>query len=511
MSRIRLPRSALLETQTQHNNRRHFLKCMGGGLASAAAWSTLAQLGMMQSAAAQATTGYKALVCIYLAGANDSFNWLAPRDSVTTGSRYDAYQIARGGVYGAGNSQGLAIPFSDLLPISPSNQAIEYGLHPAHVDFQTATQSHSGLKSIFAAGKAAFICNVGPLVEPLSKASYLTNGRKPAQLFSHNDQENFWHLGFADNTLPLSRTGWGGRLAQSLGGNLANGLSPAISISGSARFLTGSQIVPYQLAASGVDVLDNYGASASTNYQSARRSVLNDLLAQSSDSPFVREYTRTFSRSLSIGESLSTILAGTDGTIATEFPAGSLSDQLKLVARMIKASRNSLGASRQVFYVRLGGFDLHDGMFVNGQPIATTGHGELLTQLNQGLGAFWTALEEIGARSQVTSFTMSDFGRTLSGNGNGTDHAWGGNMMVMGDAVLGGKLYGRYPQLILDNDDASNQDYSLSRGQYIPTTAVEQVAATLARWMGITDSSALDAMFPLLGNFSSSDLGFMST
>ncbi len=495
---------------TNKTQRRDFLKLLGGGLASAAAWSTTAQLSMISQARAQSGTGYKALVCIYLAGANDAFNWLAPRDGANTGSRYDAYQRARGGVYGTGNAQGLAIPFADLLPITPSNQSIGFGLHPAHTDFSTTSQAHLGLKSLFDQNKLAFVCNVGPLIEPLTKASYLSAGLKPAQLFSHNDQENLWHLGFADNTLALSRTGWGGRLAQSLTGNLANGLSPAISIAGQSRFLTGSTIVPYQLASAGVDVLDNYSASATTNYQNARRSVLNDLLAQSSDSPFVREYSSTMSRSLSIGESLSGLLGAAGGQITTEFPTGTLADQLKLVARMIKVSRDSLSATTQVFYVRLGGFDLHDGMFVTGQPIATTGHGELLTQLNQAVGAFWTALGEINARSQVTTFTMSDFARTLSGNGNGTDHAWGGNMMVLGDAVLGGRLYGRYPQLILDNDDASNQDYSLSRGQYIPTTAVEQVAATFARWMGVTDSSALDAMFPLLDNFPSSNLGFMA-
>ncbi len=493
-------------------DRRNFLKTLSGGIASAAAWSTAAQLGLIPSAAAQNAnqgSGYKALVCVYLAGANDAFNWLAPRDSTTAGSRYDSYQRSRGGIYGSGNNSGLAIDFQSLLPIAPSNQSISFGLHPAHIDSSTANQSHLGLKSLFDQNKLAFVCNTGPLLEPLTKVSYLGAGRKPAQLFSHNDQENLWHLGFADNTLPLSRTGWGGRLAQALAGNLANGLSPSISIAGQSRFLTGSAIVPYQLAASGVDTLDNYSASSTANFQSARRSVLGDLLASSSESPFVREYSRTMSRSLSVGESLAGLLSAADGQINTEFSAGSLSDQLKLVARMIKVSRTTLGATRQVFYVRLGGFDLHDGMFVNGQPIATTGHGELLTQLNQALGSFWSALGEVNARSEVTTFTMSDFGRTLSGNGNGTDHAWGSNMLVMGDSVLGGKLYGRYPQLILDNDDASNMDYSLSRGQYIPTTSVEQVAATLARWMGVTDSSALDAMFPLLGNFSSSNLGFM--
>jgi uncharacterized protein (DUF1501 family) len=495
------------------SSRRQFLTRLSAGLGSAAGMLTMAQLGLIEHAAAQASvpsgTGYKALVCVFLAGANDSFNWLVPRDSEATGSRYDLYRSARGGAYGSGNTQGLALPFADLLPIQPSNQSLAFGLHPAHTDFTVGTQNHFGLKSLFDQGKAAFVCNAGPLVEPLTKTTYLGNGRKPAQLFSHNDQENLWHLGFADNTLPLARTGWGGRLAQALSGNLANGLSPAISIAGSARFLTGSSIVPYQLGAAGVDVLDNYSATATGNYQSARRAALNDILGMSADSPFAREYKQIFGRALSIGEALSGVLSGPNGTLTTEFPTGSLADQLKLVARMIKASRNELGATRQVYYVRLGGFDLHDGMFEPGLPIATSGHGALLTEVNQALGAFWAALGELNARSQVTTFTMSDFGRTLSGNGNGTDHAWGGNLLLLGDAVDGGKLYGRYPQLILDNNDVTNQDYSLSRGQYIPTTATEQVAATLARWMGVTDSSALSAMFPLLANFASSDLGFM--
>jgi uncharacterized protein (DUF1501 family) len=491
---------------SQSINRRRFIANLSQGLTTAASWAALSQLGLISQANAQTSGDYRALVCVYLAGANDAFNWLVPRDSEATGSRYANYVRSRGGAVGSGS--GLAIPFADLLPIAPSNETIGFGLHPAHTDFSVGNQSHLGLKSLFDQGKAAFVCNVGPLIEPLTKATYLGAGRKPPQLFSHNDQENLWHLGFADNSLALSRTGWGGRLAERVGVT-SNGLSPAISIAGSARFLTGSAVVPYQLAASGVDVLDNYSATAPANYQNARRAVLNDLLGRPSESPFVREYARTFSRSLSIGEALSGVLSGPSGTLTTEFPTGSLADQLKLVARMIKASRDALGITRQVYYVRIGGFDLHDGMFVAGQPIATSGHGALLTELNQALGAFWSALGEINGRAQVTTFTMSDFGRTLSSNGNGSDHAWGGNQLVLGDQVRGGQLYGRYPQLILDNDDAALSDYSLSRGQYIPTTATEQVAATLARWMGVTDASALDAMFPLLGNFPSSNLGFM--
>lgn len=465
---------------------------------------------MIPTASAQ-STGYKALVCIYLAGANDSYNWLVPRDSTTAGSRYSAYQQARGGVYSQSNTGGLALDFNDLLPISPLGQAIAYGLHPAHTDFTIGSQNHLGLKSLFDSGQLAFVCNAGPLVEPINKSEYNSGSKpKPAQLFSHNDQENFWHLGFADNTLPLSRTGWGGRLSQAVGMSLANGLSPSISIAGQSRFLVGSSVVPYQLAASGIDTLDNYNPAAAGNYQSARRAVLNDLLDDAVSTPHGREYQRILGRSLSIGEQLAVELAGSNGQLTTVFGNGQLSAQLQMVARMIKVSR-ALGATRQVYYVRYGSFDLHDGMFAAGQPVATSGHGTLLTELNQAVGAFWSALGEIGARSEVTTFSMSDFGRTLSGNGNGSDHAWGGNLMVLGNQVNGNRLYGRYPQLILNNDDGSNLDYSFSRGQYIPTTSVEQVAATLARWMGVTDTAALSAMFPLLGNFASSDLGFMQS
>ena len=197
------------------------------------------------------------------------------------------------------------------------------------------------------------------------------------------------------------------------------------------------------------------------------------------------------------------------GNVSAVFPAGNtLADQLKMVARMIKVSR-TLGATRQVYYVRMGSFDLHSGMFEAGGAVASTGHGALLTTLNQAFGAFWSALGEINARSQVTSFTMSDFGRTLTGNGSGSDHAWGGNLMVVGEAVRGNQIYGTYPKLLINSNDNAARDWSFSRGQYIPTTAVDQVAATLARWMGVSDSAALAAIFPLLRNFSSNDLGFM--
>jgi uncharacterized protein (DUF1501 family) len=503
------------------NHRRDFIKQLGGSFALGSVASLLPQLALMPRAAAQSANGYRALVCVYLAGANDSYNWLVPRDSESAGSRYDTYRSTRGGVYSPSNTNGLALAFNDLLSITPGNTTSAYGLHPSSTDF-TATngansQSHSGLQTLFNQGKAAFVCNAGPLVQPISKSEYDAGAPRPQQLFSHNDQELLWQIGMAAPNDPLSRFGWGGRVAKlTAGGALPNGLSPTISLSGAARYLIGDQILPYQLASSGVNLIDNYTAGvtgANANYSAARRALLNDLLDDSYNHPFSREYSRVLKRSLDVGESLSGLLGASDGSgdVAAVFPSGnSLADQLKMVARMIKVSRAAFSAQRQIYYVRLGSFDLHDGMFIAGQPVATYGHGELLTTLNQALGAFWTALGEIGARSQVTTFTMSDFARTLTGNGSGSDHAWGGNLMVLGDAVQGGKLYGTYPNLMVNANDNTAKDWSFSRGQYIPTTSVEQVAATLAKWMGVTDSAALASIFPLLDNFGASDLGFMA-
>lgn len=503
----------------QNFQRRDFLCKLGRGLALGSIGGLLPQLALMPRAAA-ATSNYRALVCIYLAGANDSYNWLVPRDSEASGSRYDTYRNSRGGVYSGSNTSGLALGFSDLLPIAPTNQSSAFGLHPANADFiatsGSSTQNHSGIQSLFNQGKAAFVVNAGTLVQPISLSEYNNGAPRPPQLFSHNDQELQWQIGMSDPNNSISRYGWGGRVAKlTAGGALANGLSPTLSVAGAARFLIGDQITPYQLASSGIDTLDNYAiGSNGSNYTNSRRNVLNDLLDDSYAQPFSKEYAKVMRRSLSVGESLASLLGATDGSgdVTTIFPSGNtLADQLKMVARMIKVSRNSLGATRQVFYVRYGSFDLHDGMFQSGGAVASTGHGALLTTLNQAVGAFWTALGEIGARDAVTTFTMSDFGRTLTGNGSGSDHAWGGNLLVLGDAVQGNKLYGNFPKLVVNSNDNATRDYSFSRGQYIPTTAIDQVAATLARWMGVTDSAALNGIFPLLKNFSSTDLGFMAT
>jgi uncharacterized protein (DUF1501 family) len=498
-------------SRLSQNDRREFLRKLAGSFAAGSAAALLPQIALMpKAAAADRGTGYRALVCIYLNGANDSFNWLMPRDSESAGSHYDRYRLARGGVYGPSNTIGLAHAFADILPINPSNLSSTFGLHPACGDFTAGAQAHSGLQSLFNTGKAAFVCNAGTLINPISKTQYNAGGAKPAQLFSHNDQALQWQIGMSTNSTQ-SRFGWGGRVAKVVAPTpLANGLSPAISVAGSTRFLLGDAITPYQIASNGVNLIDNYTATANSNFQTQRRALLNDLLDDTYAQPFTKEYASIMRRSLSVGEDLSVKLAAAGGTVNTIFPTGNtLADQLKMVARLIKVSKNDLSAQRQVYFVNYGSFDLHDGMFIAGQPVASTGHGALMTELNQAMGAFWTALNEIGAQNEVTSFTMSDFARTLTGNGNGSDHAWGGNLVLMGGAVQGNKMYGSYPNLIVNNDDDVNKDWSFSRGQYIPTTAVDQVAATLAKWMGVTDTLAMDTIFPNLGSFAARDLGFM--
>lgn len=502
--------------RTTNASRRRFLRGLGGCLGAASLGGLLPQLALLpRTALAQGATDYRALVCVYLAGANDSFNLLVPRDSETSGSLYDSYRSARGGVFSGSNPSGLALPFDQLLAVRPRGGDLDFGLHPSLADFEAssgdASQSHAGLHSLFQQDQAAMVCNMGPLLEPISKRDYEAGAPRPAQLFSHNDQERLWHIGSGSQRDANAGFGWGGELARlTAGGALASGLSPTLSVAGAAHFLVGDQLLPYQLGSDGVNLIDQYSADGGANYSAARRAVLDDLLADRYDSPFVQGYADTMQRSLAVGENIAGLLDSPEGQLQTVFPEGnSLAAQLAIVARMIRLSRDSLGARRQVYYVRYGSFDLHSGMFEAGGSLTDSGHGELLTAVNQAVGAFWSALGEIGARDAVTTFSMSEFSRTLSGNGNGSDHAWGGNQFVLGGAVNGGQLYGRYPRLALNADDDAAMEWSFARGQYIPTTSVEQYAATLSRWMGVTDSTALNALFPRLSAFDASDLGFM--
>ena len=472
------------------NSRRNFLRQLSCTLCAGGASAFIPQLELISSAAAQATVpGYRALVCVYLAGGNDAWNMVVPYDQ----ARYDVYATSRSGVYNAtSNTGGLALARPTNTNQNIANGADTYFMHPAL----------SELRTLYNQGRLALLPNIGTLVRPITKAEYnSTPAARPPQLYSHNDQEEFWHLG---RTSAYNR-GWGGLVADRVRGeNVYQALSPCISIGGANRFEIGANTFPYQMSSGGVSTLSSVGTVTSTGANFQRFRALQKLLDASYVSPYQDEYRNVLSRSRELYGVLNAGLAtGGVGNITTPFPANnSLADQLRMVARMIKLSKrlgSGIEHKRQIYYVRSGGFDLHDNL------IANNGHQNLLQRVSQALNAFWNALGEIDAfaRDEVTTFTMSEFARTLSTNGNGSDHGWGSVQMVMGGKVQGGRFYGTFP------DQALNGPVSFSRGQTIPSTSVDQMAATLARWMGVTSPSDLQTIFPNLPNFASSDLGFM--
>ena len=486
-----------------NHSRRRFLHTLCTTLAAGGASALVPQLKLIGSALAAPAgnvTGYRALVCVYFAGGNDSWNMLMPYDA----TRHAVYATARSGVYNANsNAGGLAIERTALQPmrIVDSATSAEYALNPGNANYPTGM---GDLRTLYNQGRVAFLANVGTLRRPIDKATYNSQpAQRPPQLYSHNDQENLWHLAQTGNVA----TGWGGLVADRVRNqNLFDTLSPCISIAGSNRFEVGDSTFPYQMSSGGLSALQNvYNSPNSTGgtYGAQRAGALDLLLADTGNSPFANEYGRTFKRARDLYDTVNSALTGSTGNVTTVFPSGnSLADQLKMVARMIKISRESSGQiqhKRQVYFVRVGGFDLHDGLMATNQ----NGHAALLNRASAALGAFYAALTEIGAQNEVTTFSMSEFARTLSSNGNGSDHAWGGVQFVMGGAVNGGRLYGTFPDQALDNP------ISFSRGQTIPSTSVEQVGATLARWMGVTSNNELAAIFPNLINFPTSDLGFM--
>lgn len=540
------------------NKRRDFLKGAACMAASGAASTFVPQLSMMGTALAQsAPSGYKALVCIYLSGGNDSWNLLIPGDNSTQvpdprGQRtprdnlaptpYNWYLTSRGNHYATGNSSGLALirpgdpdAGTNFLPPALGILNNQYGLNPAVPE----------LHRLFGQGKLAFIANVGPLVEPLRRST-LRDYRRPPQLYSHNDQTSLWQLGGgSDSGAP---NGWGGRLAaRLLGAPPANGLAPCISISGQSRFLVGQYpngqpLTPYRMSTSDTSPsvrLSNYDSGNPAG--NARRAALMEMIDSTYPQAMSNAYGDILDRSLDLAEdvngSFSALgsdprfnqrfsLPGTSPQTELSFveavnaiPVDGPGRQLRQVARMIAVSRFSFDplkspANRQIFYVSTGGYDTHGNQIPAARPnnsgIWLGGHQRLLQQVARAMAAFDTAMEVLdlvagysGVRNEVISFTMSEFARTINSNGSGTDHAWGGVQMVMGAAVQGSQVYGRYPLQMLNRSYLGAPDQygeCFNRGEFIPTTAVEQMSATLARWMGVSDAD-LPMIFPNIGNF----------
>lgn len=461
-------------------DRRKFL-----GMASCAAigsttlFSTLANLSMANALAmpiaAPPPNDYKALVCISLSGGNDSFNMLVPRNT----SSYNEYATSR---------SNLALLQGDLLNLNFTDvNGKQFGLHPSMPEAQ----------QLFNDGKLAFLTNVGTLVNPTSVSQYLSgNFGLPLGLFSHSDQLQQWQT-----SIPNQRTalGWGGKMADIVSSvNTNPNISMNISLGGTNIFQSGSNTVEYT-----IENVGNGGTKGINIYDSTDpfnivlKNGVQSILDQNYQDLFKQTYAQRIKTSQNTHEIFKSAVEAIPPFL-TNFSANKLSQDLEMVAKTIAAS-DVLGMHKQTFYLNYGGWDHHDELLNNQQT--------MLSVVSKALSEFEAVLEELNVSNKVTTFTISDFARTLSSNGNGTDHAWGGNVMVMGGDVLGGQIYGQYPDLIL----GAGQD--VGGGVMLPTLSTDQYFAELALWFGVAGSDLVN-LLPNIGNFYSPSatppIGFMN-
>jgi uncharacterized protein (DUF1501 family) len=452
-------------------SRREFMKRLSALSCAGAAAPWALNLAALGEAAAADATGYKALVCVFLYGGNDYANTLVPYDSAS----HALYATLRGSVATARD----ALAGTVLSPAVALPGGRQYALAP-----QLAP-----LRPIFDAGQMAVMLNVGTLVMPTTKAQYQAGSvLLPPKLFSHNDQQSVWQSSSPEG----STSGWGGRMGDLFASSNGNATFTCVSVSGNAVFLSGTSAVQYQVSSSGSVPLT--GVRSPLFGSSACSDALRAMVTASRTHLYEAEHTRVMKRSIDADASLTTALSG-QAPLNTVFPAGNgLAAQLSMVAKMI-AARSTLGAKRQVFFVSIGGFDNHDSLVED--------HPGLLTTVAGALQAFHAATVELGVASQVTTFTASDFGRTLTSNGNGSDHGWGSMHFVLGGAVQGRRFYGSAPAV------ANNGPDDVGQGRLLPTMSVDQFGGTLGRWFGVSDTE-LNTVLPNLRNFSTRDLGFMA-
>jgi uncharacterized protein (DUF1501 family) len=445
-------------------SKRQFLKTGAALGVATGGLGALHQLGAL----AQTATGadYRALVCLFMFGGNDGNNMLVPYET----AEYNRYAAAR---------SNLALDRGSLQLISPSNTGgFRYGLHPAM----------GGMAGLFNTNKkAAVVANVGPLVVPTSKAQWQNRSVPlPDNLFSHSDQQSQWQAAIYER--PSS--GWGGRLAERLvDAGAANRGYSVISVTSSNLWQTGDAgLTPYKVAASGRFGFDFYKPQNGDPLSVAITETLNDTHQHLFDQGFVD----VMARSIEVQRVLAQALESSQ--VTTPFPGTGLGNQFRMVARLI-AARDKLGLKKQCFFCSIGGFDTHGDDQLTRQT-------QLLGEISEAVTAFYNATVELGVANQVTTFTASDFGRTFTSNGQGSDHGWGSHHLVVGGAVQGGQLYGSFPnQTVGGPDDSGNQ------GNWIPTTSTHTYGATLGRWFGASET-VLDGVFSGLGNFNR-NAGFM--
>ncbi len=474
----------------QDHTRRAFLRRSAQLALTGAALPTALNLAAIGEAAAFNATGYKALVCVFLYGGNDPWNTVVSYDN----TNYDLYSTIRGGAAGrAGGGVALgqaALTNTLLAPATALAGGRQYALHP----------TMTGLASLFNAGQAAIQLNVGPLVVPLTKTQYEGSNRTlyplPPKLFSHNDQQSIWQSSSPEG----STVGWGGNIGDlALSSNAGSSLFTCISVTGNAVFLSGDQALSYQVSSKGavkIDCVSNnvYGSAAI-------KTAMRDLVQQARSDVLENEYNRVTQRSIAAESSINGGIGATAATATAntgEFAPfvgipgnNSLASQLKMVARLI-AARNSLATKRQVFFVSLGGFDLHDNLLA--------GHVTNMTRVSEAMTAFYQTTANLGVASDVTAFTASDFGRTLTSNGDGSDHGWGNHHFVVGGAVKGKAFYGAPPPVSVGSGTAAEDQWHVGQGRLLPSTSVDQYAATLASWFGV-ESAELAGILPNLRNF----------
>jgi len=456
-------------------SRRQFLShSCSLSVAAATVSTSMLSLGLARMAAAQTAPGYRALVCVLLAGGNDSFNMLVPIDP----DQYSEYQAVR---------SDLALASADLLPLpGVTSEGRSYGVHPGMPEVQ----------SLYTNGELGLVANVGTLIEAFdADAVEAGTARLPLGLFSHSDQIAQWQTAIPDGRVAQ---GWGGRMADLMpDANLANGISMNISLSGTNVFQSGNTVAEYSVTPEGDGAVGINSYDDGSEFGALRKRMIDDMLAVQQNNIFRREYSRRLRNAID-SQAVFVEAIQSSPALATAFSDNQFSQSMRQIARVIGA-RDMLGATRQTFFVTVGGWDHHDEVLDN--------QARMLPWISAGLQQFRDALVELGVFDEVTTFTISDFGRTLTSNGKGSDHGWGGHHMVMGGSVRGGETYGTYPLLSADSP------LDVGRGVYAPTTSVDEYFAELALWFGVSVTD-LDQVLPNVRRFytpedATAPLGFL--